>query len=111
MAVASAVLIALDEQRVAARDDEPGRRIAREVAVDVRRGALVVVLNRRLGCRTSQRRWSVATPDKPALEDAIEMMERLARDPATAGLCLVELSRGGGSLAGFESSTTLRVLP
>jgi len=45
------------------------------------------------------------------LEDAIEMMERMARDPATAGLCLVELGRGGGSLAGFESSTTLRVLP
>jgi hypothetical protein len=45
------------------------------------------------------------------LEDAIEMMERMARDPATAGLCLVEFGRGGGSLAGFESSTTLRVLP
>jgi hypothetical protein len=39
------------------------------------------------------------------------MMERLARDPAAAGLCLVEFGRGGGSLAGFESSTTLRVLP
>jgi hypothetical protein len=45
------------------------------------------------------------------LEEAIEMMECLARDPETAGLCLVEFGRGGGSLAGFESSTTLRVLP
>jgi len=45
------------------------------------------------------------------LDDAIEIMEHLASDPTTAGLCLVELGRGGGSLAGFESSTTLRVLP
>jgi len=29
----------------------------------------------------------------------------------TDGRILVELGRGGGSLAGFESSTTLRVLP
>ena len=44
------------------------------------------------------------------LEEAIETLEHLAEDPAAAGLCLVEISRGGGSLAGFESTTTLRVL-
>jgi hypothetical protein len=45
------------------------------------------------------------------LDEAIEMMDCLARDPEAAGLCLVEFGRGGGTLAGFESSTTLRVLP
>jgi hypothetical protein len=45
------------------------------------------------------------------LADALEIMERLAWDPEAEGLCLVEFGRGGGAVAGFESSTTLRVLP
>jgi hypothetical protein len=45
------------------------------------------------------------------LEEAVEVMSRLAHDPEAAGLCLVELGGGGGSLASYESTTTLRVLP
>ena len=44
------------------------------------------------------------------LDEAIEILEHLADDPAANGMCLVELSRGGGSLAAYESTTTLRVL-
>jgi hypothetical protein len=44
------------------------------------------------------------------LGEALEVLEHLADDPAAAGLCLVEMSRGGGSLAAYESTTTLRIL-
>ena len=44
------------------------------------------------------------------LEEALEIMERLAQDPAAANLCLVEFGGGGGALTSFESTTTLRVL-
>ena len=44
------------------------------------------------------------------LEEALEILERLAEDPATANLCLVETGGGGGALTSFESTTTLRVL-
>ena len=45
------------------------------------------------------------------LDDAIEAMERLAQNPDTANLCLVDFGDTGGSLARVQSSTTLRVLP
>jgi hypothetical protein len=44
------------------------------------------------------------------LDEAIEVLEHLAEDSAADDLCLVELSGGGGSLAAYESTTTLRVL-
>lgn len=44
------------------------------------------------------------------LDEAIEALEYLADDPAAAGLCLVEVGQGGGALAAFESTTTLRIL-
>jgi hypothetical protein len=43
--------------------------------------------------------------------EAIQVMARLAQDPEAAHLCLVELRAGGGSLASFNSSTAVRVLP
>jgi hypothetical protein len=44
------------------------------------------------------------------LEQAFEILERLAQDPAAADLCLVELGGGGGALTSLQSTTTLRVL-
>jgi hypothetical protein len=44
------------------------------------------------------------------LEEALEIMERLAQDPAGANLCLVDFGGGGDVLTSFQSTTTLRVL-
>jgi hypothetical protein len=44
------------------------------------------------------------------IEEALEILERLAQDPGTANLCLVEFGGGGGALTSFQSTTTLRVL-
>ena len=44
------------------------------------------------------------------LDEAIEVMEHLASEPDTAHLCLVDLRQTSGALAGYESSTTLRIL-
>jgi hypothetical protein len=44
------------------------------------------------------------------LDEAVAVMEHLARDPETDHLCLVELRHASGALAGYDSSTTVRVL-
>jgi hypothetical protein len=44
------------------------------------------------------------------LDEAIQVMERLAQDPEAARLCLVEFRGGGGSLASYQSTTAVRVL-
>ena len=44
------------------------------------------------------------------IDEAMEVLEHLADDPAAEGMCLVQLDQGGGSLAAFASSTTVRVL-
>jgi hypothetical protein len=44
------------------------------------------------------------------LDEALEVLELLADDSAAEGLCLVQLRQGGGSLAAFGSTTTVRVL-
>jgi len=44
------------------------------------------------------------------IDEALEVLELLADEPAAEGLCLVQLSRGGGSLAAYGSTTTVRVL-
>ena len=73
MAIIPAVLIALDQDRLAARDEEPGGRVAREVAVQVRGRALVVVLEDRLRGRAPQPRRSVGAPHEAALEHLVEL--------------------------------------
>jgi hypothetical protein len=44
------------------------------------------------------------------IDEAIEVLELLADDPAAEGLCLVQFGQGGGSLAAYGSTTTVRVL-
>ena len=73
MAIVAPVLVALDEDRVAARDEEPGGRVAREVPVQIRGRALVVVLEDRLRGRAPQPRRSVGAPHEAALEHLVEL--------------------------------------
>src|SRR5215472_13118650 len=47
--IGAPVLIALDENRVVSRDQEPGRRVTRHEVVDGERAPLVLVAQRRLG--------------------------------------------------------------
>ena len=73
MAIVAAVLVTLDEDRVVARDEKSGGRVAQEVQVEIGGRALEVVLNDRLGRCARQSRRRVARPDQTALEDPIEL--------------------------------------
>src|SRR3989442_8849124 len=98
MAIVAPVLVALDEDRVATRDEEPGGRVAREVPVEVRGRALVVVLDRRLRGCAPQPRQRGGTPDEAALEHLVELavgadQERPAKEaPSNAGPAAVPRS-------------------
>src|SRR5215475_7793660 len=54
MTVVARVLVALDQDRVIARDEEPGGRIALEVLMEPAALALVIVANLRLTRRSPQ---------------------------------------------------------
>src|SRR6266850_7933168 len=73
MAIVPAVLVALDQNRVATRDEEPGGRVTREVPVQVGGRALVVVLDDRLRSGAGQGRRRVGAPYEAALEHLIEL--------------------------------------
>jgi hypothetical protein len=68
-------MIALDENRIAAGDQQSGGRVAREVFVDRVRLPLVLVAHGRLGQRAVERRRHRSSPDHPALEDLVVVAE------------------------------------
>ena len=67
------VLIALDEDRIAAGDQEPGRGIARQVVVEGEVAPLVFVAQFRLGCRPREGRRRTGPTNQPAREDFVLM--------------------------------------
>jgi len=75
MPIVPGELVALDKERVAARDDEPGRGVAREVVVEREGFACVFVANGRFGSDAGELGGYGAAPDQSAFEDLIEMTE------------------------------------
>ena len=67
------VLIAFDEDRVTAGDEEPGGGVAREVVVKGECLALVLVADCRFRGRARQRRRRRGTAHQPTLKDLVEM--------------------------------------
>ena len=80
MLVRAAVLIAFDENRVAARDEQAGGRVAREVVVERQLGALVGPRDARLG-DADEARGRRRFPDEPALEDSSRWLSEPTSDP------------------------------
>src|SRR4029077_1568997 len=76
MPIVPAVLVALDEDRVAARDEEAGGRVAREVVVERAGLAPKLVAERRLGVYAGERRRRGGAANQPAFEDLVEMTLR-----------------------------------
>src|SRR5262249_26627980 len=76
MPIVPAVLVTLDEDRVAARDEEAGGRVAPEVVVERAGLAPKLVAERRLGVYASERRRRGGAANQPAFEDLIEMTLR-----------------------------------
>jgi len=72
MPIVPGVLVALDEERVAARDDEPGRGVAREVVVAREGFACVRVVKGRFGSHAGELRGGGGAPDQAAVQDLIE---------------------------------------
>ena len=74
MPVVPRILIAFDEDRVSAGNEEPGSGVAREVVLKGEGVALVFVADCRVprGC-TRQRRWCRGAVHQSALEDLVEM--------------------------------------
>ena len=70
------VLIALDQDRIVAREEESRHRMARQVIVDREALALVVVMNGRLDRRTSEPRRHRRVADEPPGEDLVHMAVR-----------------------------------
>jgi hypothetical protein len=60
MPIRPRILVALDEDGVTTRDEEPGGRVARKVVVERARLALVLVTQGRLGGARSSRDGEVA---------------------------------------------------
>ena len=77
MAVRAPVLVALDQDRVAARDQQPGRRAARQVVVERQFEALERPCDGRLG-DTDEPRRRRRPVDEPRFEDLVEMAIRSA---------------------------------
>ena len=75
MSIDPGVLVPLDEERVVARDDEPGRGVAREIVVEREGFACVVVANGRFGSDASELEGHGAAPDHSAFQDLIKMTE------------------------------------
>jgi hypothetical protein len=67
------ILVAFDEDRVAAGDKEPGGRVAREVIVKGECLALVLVANGRFCGRARQRRRCRSAAHQATLIDLVEM--------------------------------------
>ena len=67
------VLIALDEDRVVARDEEPSGRVPREVLIQPEALAPEVVANLRLGQRPRESRRRFGPLEPPRLEDLVEV--------------------------------------
>jgi hypothetical protein len=76
MPIVPRVLVALEEDRVAPRDEEPGRGVAPEVVVEGERLAIVLVADDGLGGRAAERRRRGRPAHDPALEHMIEMTLR-----------------------------------
>jgi len=76
MPIVPAVLVTLDEDRVAARDEEAGGRVAAEVVVERAGLAPKLVAERRLGVYASERRRRGGAANQSAFEDLIEMTLR-----------------------------------
>ena len=76
MPIVAAVLVALDEDRVAARDEEAGGRIARQVVVERAGLAPKLVAERRLGVYARETRRRSGAANQPAFEDLVEMTVR-----------------------------------
>ena len=75
MPIVARVLVALDEDRVVAGDEEPGGRVPREVLIQAETLAPVVIANFGLGRRPDQSRRHTGPMNQPALEDLVEMTE------------------------------------
>ena len=76
MPIIAAVLVALDEDRFAARDEEAGRRIAREIVVERTGLAPELVSERRLGVYARETRRRGGAPNHPAFENLVEVTLR-----------------------------------
>ena len=73
MPVVPRVLVALDEDRVAAGDEEPGGGVAREVVVERECSSLILVANCRFRGSARQRRRRRGAAHQPTLIDLVEM--------------------------------------
>src|SRR5262249_33632069 len=76
MPVVAAVMVALQENRVAARDEQAGGEVAPEVIVDGRALALVLVTHRRLHRRALEPRRCRPSSHRARLADLIEVADR-----------------------------------
>ena len=76
MTIVPAVLVALDEDRFAARDEEAGRRVVRQVVVERTGLTLELVAERRLGVHARETRRRGGAPNHPTFENLVEMTLR-----------------------------------
>ena len=75
------ILVALDEDGVATRDQESGGRVARKVVVERAGLALVLVTQGRLGGRTEQPRRRGGPSDRPTLQELVVVAEHADEEP------------------------------
>jgi hypothetical protein len=75
MPIVPRVLIALDQDRVAARDEQPGGGVARQVVVERAGLRLVLVAQGRLGGRAGEPRRRGGSTDQPPFQDLVVVTE------------------------------------
>src|SRR5580765_4109185 len=106
MPIVPRVLVALEEDRVAPRDEESGRGVAREVVVESERLAILLVPDDWLGGRAAERRRRGRSAHDPALEHLIEMTLRTHEEGQAEVRRLVtdRIAAVGAVLAGVRAA-------
>ena len=106
IAVGPRVLVALDEDRLVAGDQEPGRRVARQIVVEAEGLPLVLVAQRGLGRGPRERRRFRGPMDRCAREDLVLVALRADQErDAEEGRAVAErIALAGAVLVGIRST-------